>query len=657
MKKITLFLTMACATTLALAQTQRVELYEEFSGENAPTATSVDSALHVLYHANTSKIVPITYETNFPSAPPRGSLAGQDRKDVTTRVNYYTITQAPYARFDGMALPNAGGAAMNGLASLLTQNIIDTTAADINSPFTVRISHLFNSAYDSVTVSMTITATEAFTSGSTLKAQIAMEEATISLPAPTGTNGQKTFYNVCRALIPAAPAGAGGFGGAGSLGTTLPATWTSGQTQTISYTVLVPNAIYNKGQICFAGFVQDSASHIVEQAGIDAIQPIAYDVAITALNPFPFLQCGNDSVTPVATLLNRGDSSLTSCQIDYKLNTNGLVSIPWTGVLAPGASTIVTLPKVGGRNGGNTIVVSAVAPNGFFAVNSNGNSQTGSFNLDSASMVAPMIQPFNPSTGFGSGTFPPVGWFIVNPTNGTTWVESKTVGDLALGSASINMARVPAGASEYLYSSSTNLSAGSTAVIFFSVASAQARTESDSLVIEASDDCANTWTRVYGKGGAGLATAPQDSMGTFTPSASGWRTDVVGLNAFAGKNNVIVRFKAIGAGGGNVMYIDDVNISNSALGIAENKMSNSLNVYPNPFSTATHVDFNLSQAGNVVIQLYNILGKAVYSTNAGMFQTGANTVEFNGESLAEGIYFLQLTSGNIHASRKITIVR
>jgi hypothetical protein len=653
MKKITVLLSLACLSSFAFAQTQRIALYEEFSGENSVPASTVDPALHTLLQTNTSKVVPITFMTNLPTASFGNSLYGQDRRDERMRMTYYNVTWVPYARFDGKVLPNLADTTMNGLASLLTQNIIDTTYADMNAPFTVALSHSFHPAYDSAVVTMTITATRAYTASSTLKAQIALEEAAIHLTAPTGTNGVKDFYNVCRAMIPAGTGG--GFGGPpGSPGTTLPATWVNGQTLTISYTTAVPNTIYNKGQICFAGFVQDSASRQVEQAGFSVPQPILYDASITLLTGLPFLTCAT-SVTPVVTLFDRGSDTLTSCQISCQLDATTPIQFPWTGSIAPGASLVVTLPPLTGiAAGAHVLIVKPVSPNGMYGVNTTNNSQTGNFTVEAAAIIAPLMEPFN---GGGPGTFPPAGWNILNPDNDATWRHNNTAGNLAAGSAEIRFPQSLAGRVDYFYTVNTDLSSKPTALLSFAVAHAQAKTESDSLLIEVTTDCGTTWHKVYAKGGASLATSPKDSTQTYMPaSAADWRIDTVNMNAYGGHTNVILRFKAVSAAGNN-LFLDDVNLSNDALGIQENTEINQLSLYPNPFSDITHIDFTLTRTETVKIEVTNMLGEVVNRIQTTTYQAGQNRLVLNGAMLPEGLYLVNLTAGSFRESRKISILR
>jgi hypothetical protein len=660
MKRILLLFAGMSATALAFAQSQRMELFEEFSGENSAPSAAVNPAWNILLKANTTKIATITYESNIPSAPGNGSIYRQTRSDVRTREAYYKVPHAPYGRFDGQVINNPADTSTSGSPTLMTQNIIDT-AYRLSSPFTVSLSHSFHPLYDSVVVTMTITASQAFTAPSTLKAWAAMEETAIHLSAPTGTSGEKDFYNVFRMMLPVNPANTGGGPTRASLGYTLPKVWTSGQTQTISMTAAIPTYIYDKSQIAFVAFVQDSATYQVEQAAVSLAKPLQISSRVSALYGPGFLSCGMTTLTPVVTIQNMGTDTLVSCTINLQLDANTAVTQNWTGALKYKDSLRVTLAPLAITPGGHTIAAWSTIPNGHVEINNIIN-KTISFNVEGPAAMAPLIQGFAPSGG-GPPVFPPAGWLVVNaPNTGgggfggrPGWRQSNNVGDIALGSASINFMATPVGEKDYLYAQNVDLSMAPTATCLFNLAHAQARTESDSLLIQASSNCGTSWTTVYSKGGAALATAPSDTN-QFSPSAAQWRSEVVNLNAFAGtgNNNVIIRFKGVSAGG-NTLFIDDVNISNSPMGIQENTILGSLKIYPNPFSEHATIAFNLKQAGDVKITLSTVLGQVVYTTDKGMMQAGQNLIEFSGSSLSTGMYFLNISSGNKSLTEKVSI--
>ncbi|HXC04690.1 MAG TPA: T9SS type A sorting domain-containing protein [Bacteroidia bacterium] len=643
MKKIILFCALLCFSAYAFAQSQRTELYEVFGCENSAPSASLDPALQTLLNTNHSKILSITYEAALPTG---ATLFNADRRDITSRTGYYGAPFAPYGRFDGLEFRNAADTTKNGIVSLLTQNIIDTTYADVNSPFTISLSHTMHPAYDTAVVTMTITASKAFTAAGNLTAQLVLEEAAIHLTAAPGTSGQKDFYNVCRAMIPGATTTT-------SPGTGLPTTWTLGQTQTLTINVRIPGSIYDKNQICFVGFVQDDGNLHVQQAAYSAPQHILNDAQATALTGIPTFLCGVNFITPTVTIKNTGADTLKASSINYQLDAATALIDYWTGVLAPGASMNVTLPNITIAAGTHILKVWPAYPNGVTDINTNFDTQTANFILEGTGAAVPFIEPFNPST---PPAFPPAGWLVVNPDNdATTWGASGTIGDIAAGCARMRFPRSLPGRKDYLYTANVDLSAASTATLTFNLAHAQARTESDSLIILASSDCGVTWTSVYAKGGAALATAPHDTTQTFVPAdTSQWKTQFVNLPTFGGSNNVIVCFKAVSAQGNN-LYIDDINISNSPMGIVEHAVSNHFSVFPNPFSDNTTLAFTLGQPENVTLDVYSLTGQCVYSASKGHYSAGKNTISFSATGLANGMYFLKLTAGSNTLNQKISV--
>ncbi|MFI5150602.1 MAG: T9SS type A sorting domain-containing protein [Bacteroidia bacterium] len=643
MKKITSICALACFSMYGYAQTQRTELYEIFNSENSAQSASVAPALQSLLNSNSSKILTINYEAALPTG---STLYNQDRRDISSRTGYYGAPFAPYARFDGYEFRNAPDTTKNGLASLLTQHIIDTTYADINAPFTITLSHTFHPAYDTAVVTMKITATEAFTAIGNLTAQLVMEEAAIHLSTPSGTNGQKDFYNVCRSMIPGASATT-------SPGTALPTTWTLGQTQTLTIIARIPGTIYDKNQICFVGFIQDDGNVHVKQAAYSAPQLILNDAQATALTGVPPFLCGVNYISATVTIKNTGADTLKASSIKYQLDATTVLTDYWTGALAPGASMNVTLPNITITPGTHVLNVWPAYPNGVADINTNYDTQTVNFILEGTGATAPLIQPFNP--GGGPGAFPPAGWLVINPDNDVTWSQSNTIGDLAAGSARMRFPRSAPGHVDYLYTQNVDLSAAPTATLTFNLAHAQARTEADSLIIMGSTDCGQTWTTVYAKGGAALATAPHDTTQTFAPAdTSQWKTQFVNLPSFGGSNNVIICFKAVSAMGNN-LYIDDVNISNSPMGIQENELASSMQVFPNPFSDITTVRFSLKQAQKLKLEVFNLCGQYVYALNETNGITGINSIQFNGSDLAPGMYFIRITGDHSQFTQKINI--
>lgn len=78
--------------------------------------------------------------------------------------------------------------------------------------------------------------------------------------------------------------------------------------------------------------------------------------------------------------------------------------------------------------------------------------------------------------------------------------------------------------------------------------------------------------------------------------------------------------------------------------------------YPNPFSTSTTIEYELTQPQTVIITFYNQCGKQVDVIEAKQ-QKGLNEIVWTPENLAEGIYYFRLEAGERVTSGKVVLVR
>jgi hypothetical protein len=79
--------------------------------------------------------------------------------------------------------------------------------------------------------------------------------------------------------------------------------------------------------------------------------------------------------------------------------------------------------------------------------------------------------------------------------------------------------------------------------------------------------------------------------------------------------------------------------------------------YPNPFNPTTKISFALPKAGNVELSVYDLLGREV-STLVNEFKTpGSYTINFNASSLASGVYFYTIKSGDFTDTKKMVLIK
>jgi len=70
--------------------------------------------------------------------------------------------------------------------------------------------------------------------------------------------------------------------------------------------------------------------------------------------------------------------------------------------------------------------------------------------------------------------------------------------------------------------------------------------------------------------------------------------------------------------------------------------ASALSIYPNPFGTQTLIKWYLPGAGDVVINVYNMLGEEIATLDCGYRTPGNHQIEFNGSEFPAGLYFCQL---------------
>lgn len=79
--------------------------------------------------------------------------------------------------------------------------------------------------------------------------------------------------------------------------------------------------------------------------------------------------------------------------------------------------------------------------------------------------------------------------------------------------------------------------------------------------------------------------------------------------------------------------------------------------YPNPFNPSTSIKFDVPEAQNISLKIYNSAGKEVAGLFNGMKNAGSYEVHFNAQGLASGIYFYKLVTGNNSITKKMMLIK
>ena len=82
--------------------------------------------------------------------------------------------------------------------------------------------------------------------------------------------------------------------------------------------------------------------------------------------------------------------------------------------------------------------------------------------------------------------------------------------------------------------------------------------------------------------------------------------------------------------------------------------------YPNPFNPTTTIEYAIPVAGEVKLEVFNLLGQKVSTLVDGLQEAGGHSVDWNstdesGQSVASGVYFYRLTTDNFTQSKKMIL--
>jgi hypothetical protein len=79
--------------------------------------------------------------------------------------------------------------------------------------------------------------------------------------------------------------------------------------------------------------------------------------------------------------------------------------------------------------------------------------------------------------------------------------------------------------------------------------------------------------------------------------------------------------------------------------------------YPNPFNPLTHIRFGLPKAGDVKIELYNILGQHVATLLSEFKQAGYHVVDLDASHLPSGVYFYRIQATRFNDVKKMILLK
>ena len=79
--------------------------------------------------------------------------------------------------------------------------------------------------------------------------------------------------------------------------------------------------------------------------------------------------------------------------------------------------------------------------------------------------------------------------------------------------------------------------------------------------------------------------------------------------------------------------------------------------YPNPFNPSTVIRYQLPEAAQVSLEVFDMAGRKVADLVNGQVSAGSHSVNFDASQLSSGVYMYRLQTGSTTLTRKLTVVK
>lgn len=617
MKSILLFILAMLVYSSVIAGDRTVFIERYTSSTCGPCASNNPTLDNWLGTQDPYKVMGIAYHMSWP-APGTDPMYHHNTSDNDTRRNYYGINSIPQGRFEGTS------SLLSPYSSGQLQSLYDSRI-NVLSPVSIFLTTQ-NIGSDSVEVTVQVYC-ETPLENSNVVLQIAVLEKLIQYPSPPGTNGESTFHDVMRKMLPNA---------AGTGMTLIP-----GQKITVKQKFWL-NPAWNSEQVKVIAFVQrndtkeilqsgqktenftllpNAAYKVVNQgsAGTGTFQISTPVIAQGYTSPVTFTATVEPTNAGITTSFPGGNvlSNFTQ-NISVQVNSNasvpnGIYRVIITGTNSLGKSHKTVVSYLVGKN---MVAVGTNKGNLSFKVNGTSYSSTQLFTWDINSAqtleaVTPQVlgNSQNVFVNWSSGQTTPVLNVNVNAEQSQYIANFKTQYKVI---ASLNPAGIPVTVNNgnifHDSGSAVNISLSATSVQF---------------------NGKTYWFQRWQGAGAGSYTGTNAS---FT------------LNNLSGPVNQIAYFDTINVGISNISTeIPDV------YKLYQN--------YPNPFNPATNIKFDIPQQGLVVLKIYDMLGKEIAVLNNQILQAGKYEANWNAAGMPSGIYFYKLETPSYNEIKRMVLVK
>lgn len=111
---------------------------------------------------------------------------------------------------------------------------------------------------------------------------------------------------------------------------------------------------------------------------------------------------------------------------------------------------------------------------------------------------------------------------------------------------------------------------------------------------------------------------------------------------------------------GESMPSNEVSVNLTDVLLVDDKVPNEYFLfqnYPNPFNSTTAIRYQITNAGKVILKVYDIFGKEISTLINGFQNVGIYKVSLNAGNLSSGIYFYKLETNSYIKTKKMTLMK
>ena len=143
------------------------------------------------------------------------------------------------------------------------------------------------------------------------------------------------------------------------------------------------------------------------------------------------------------------------------------------------------------------------------------------------------------------------------------------------------------------------------------------------------------------------------------PSISSWTTLTLDYDNI---NRIVIRITSNGNGSLTDYNFDNFTFTSTITSVSgdSSRIPKSYELsqnYPNPFNPSTVINYKLVNPGNVILKVYDMLGKEVATLVNEQQGAGSHSVIFNASNLSSGMYIYVLKTGEFMAKNKMMLVK